>query len=256
MPRTVSSLEIIGRIERGYRLPAGYFRKFMGNAPRAASGHGLKDISASERRRLAWHLPEDFSRRSPDEQEEILHWVRIVIISGATEYRRYQAAAIRQRSGMRFSCAQSRRRRAGETSSCGEPAMVIDAPPLNREMAELLSFRASIFATFGMQRNGIWGEQTAQQKVEHFGLWFGALAAAPDSDVQGFGADPACLSFATMIFPQVWDWYLQWRERRRGFFIKWEVDLRVEASALCREETGWLCQTPGIAAHLCEIDGW
>lgn len=63
MPRTVTSLEILGRIERRYRLPAGYFRRFMGNAPRAASGHALDDISASERRRLAWHLPEDFNRR-------------------------------------------------------------------------------------------------------------------------------------------------------------------------------------------------
>lgn len=106
-----------------------------------------------------------------------------------------------------------------------------------------------------MQRNGIWGEQTAQQKVEHFGLWFGALAASPESDVQGFGADPERLSFATMVFPQVWDWYLQWRERRRGFFTKWEVDLLVVASALCREETGWLRQTPEIAGHRCQING-
>lgn len=106
MPRTVTSLEILGRIERRYRLPAGYFRRFMGNAPRAASGHALKDISPSERRRLAWHLPEDFNRRTPEEQAEILDWVRSVIISGSTEYRRYQAAAIRQRFGMRFNCAK------------------------------------------------------------------------------------------------------------------------------------------------------
>lgn len=142
MPRTVTSLEILGRIERRYRLPAGYFRKFMGNAPRAASGHALKDISASERRGLAWHLPEDFDRRPPEEQAQILDWVRTVIISGSTEYRRYQAAAIRQRFGMRFSCAQSRRRRAGEKDPDREAAVVIDAPPrLNREMAQLLSFK-------------------------------------------------------------------------------------------------------------------
>ena len=58
-----------------------------------------------------------------------------------------------------------------------------------------------------------------------------------------------------MVFPQVWDWYLTWRERRRGFYTKWEVDLLSIAAAFCREETGWLRQTPRIADNLHEIDG-
>ena len=35
-------------------------------------------------------------------REEILDWVRRVIISGSTEYRRYQAAASKQRYAIRF----------------------------------------------------------------------------------------------------------------------------------------------------------
>ncbi|MFT3690855.1 hypothetical protein [Paenirhodobacter sp.] len=100
-----------------------------------------------------------------------------------------------------------------------------------------------------LQRNGVWGEETASQKVEHFGRWFGAFAAPPGSEVQGFGADPKSRTFAMMIFPQVCDWYLQWRERRRGFYTKWEIDLLSIAAAFCREETGWLRQTPGMTAH-------
>ncbi|OWV73000.1 hypothetical protein ATY77_08320 [Rhizobium sp. R634] len=33
------------------------------------------------------------------------------------------------------------------------------------------------------------------------------------------------MSFGLLIFPGVWDWYLQWREQRRGFYTKWEEDM-------------------------------
>ena len=105
VPRAAISLEIVGRIERRYRLPAGYFLSMSGTPDRAPGDFDLDDISPSERRRLAWHLPEDFNRRPSLEKAEILNWVRTVIISGSTDYRRYQAAAIRQRYAVRFNCA-------------------------------------------------------------------------------------------------------------------------------------------------------
>jgi hypothetical protein len=106
-----------------------------------------------------------------------------------------------------------------------------------------------------MQRNGVWGAETASQKVEHFGLWFGAFVAPPESEVQGLGVDPKLLTFAMMVFPQIWDWYLHWRERRRGFYTKWEIDLLSIAAAICREETGWLRQSPRLSSNLRPIDG-
>jgi hypothetical protein len=42
-------------------------------------------------------------------------------------------------------------------------------------MAALLDFKTSTFAAFGMNRNGVWGSATAEQKVDHLGLWFGAF---------------------------------------------------------------------------------
>ena len=105
VPRAAISLEILGRIERRYRLPAGYFLSLSGLPDRAPGDFDLVGISPSERRRLAWHLPEDFNRRPSQEKTAILIWVRTVIISGSTDYRRYQAAAIRQRYTVRFSCA-------------------------------------------------------------------------------------------------------------------------------------------------------
>lgn len=101
-PRSVISLEVLRRIERRYRLPEGYFTEKAANPVRAATGFDLDDVPASERRRLAWHLPDDFNSRPRHEQAEILDWVRTVVISGSTDYRRYQAAAMRQHFAVRF----------------------------------------------------------------------------------------------------------------------------------------------------------
>jgi hypothetical protein len=253
--RSVASLEILRRIERRYQLPDGYFRAKASNPGLASTGHNLDACSPSERRRLAWHIPDDFNTRPQAERAEILDWVRTRIISGTTDYRRYQAAATTQHFAVRFSTlSASRRKRAYERAQ--DEAGIINAPTsLASEMSELLRFKTSTFAAFGLQRNGVWGNETAEQKVEHFGLWFGAFAAPAESDVQGFGADPASLTFAMMVFPRVWDWYLQWRERRRGFYTRWETDLLAIVTALTREETGWLRQTPRIAEHLVEIEG-
>ncbi|WP_198148233.1 hypothetical protein [Elstera litoralis] len=252
-PRSVASLDILQRIEKRYRLPTGYFMLKVQQPARAATGHDLDGVSPAERRRLAWHLPDDFNQRPASERAEILNWVRTVIISGATDYRRYQAVAMRQHFAVQFACAKTvRRGRVPAPETLG----IIDAPKrLNAEMADLLAFKTGTFAAFGFQRNGVWGEETATQKMEHFGLWFGAFTAPRASDLQGFGVDPARLTFAMMVFPQVWDWYLQWRERRRGFFTRWEIDLLSIAAAFTREETGWLRQMPCLATHLQEIEG-
>jgi len=255
VPRAAISLDILGRIERRYRLSAGYFLSLSDTPDRAPGDFDLADISPSERRRLAWHLPEDFNRRPSQEKAEILNWVRTVIISGSTDYRRYQAAAIRQRYAVRFNCASGPVRKSSPPRTPDESGIVIAPKRLNDEMADLLRFKTSTFAAFGMQRNGVWGTETASQKVEHFGLWFGAFVAPPESEVQGLGVDPKLLTFAMMIFPQVWDWYLHWRERRRGFYTKWEIDLLSIAAAICREETGWLRQSPRMGSSLRPIEG-
>lgn len=67
-------------------------------------------------------LPEDSNRRSRHEQVEILNWVRTVIISGLTDYRKYQAAAIRQRYVVRHPC----KRTMQEPSEMGVFAILAD----------------------------------------------------------------------------------------------------------------------------------
>ena len=255
LPRAAISREILGRIERRYRLPEGYFAGKAGSAERAPGDFDLEGISASERRRLVWHLPDDFNRRPKHKQAEILDWVRKVIVSGATDYRRYQAIMMRQRYAVRFACASGPIRKSSAPQT-PEASGIITAPKrLNDEIAEILRLKTSTFADFGLQRNGVWGSETASQKVEHFGLWFGSFVEPPTSEAQGYGVDPTHLTFAMMVFPQVWDWYLHWRESRRGFYTKWEIDLLSIAAAMCREETGWLRQNPRLAGNLRVIEG-
>lgn len=266
MPRSVKSLEVLGRIERRYRLPTGYFKAKLSNAARAATGHNPVGISPSERRRIAWHLPDDFDQRSPSEREEILEWVRRVIITGSTDYRRFQAAAMKHRYAVRFpdvlqgTAIMARVAPAPSDFDDDDFAEIVssavDAPlRLWEEMADLLNFKTATLTAVGYQRVGVWGEETAAQKVEHCGLMFGALAASPRGAVRGLGVPLEALGFALLVFPSIWDWYLQWRERRRGFYTAWEVDMLRLGLALTRAETGWLRQNPKLAANLRPIKG-
>jgi hypothetical protein len=254
VPRSVLSVRMLARIEQRYRLPEGYFRAFMPHKTRAPVGHKLDGIPASEQRRLAWHLPDDFNNRSAKERNEILAWVREHILSGATDYRRFQAAAMKQRYGIRFSALTGRRPTNSVMMEVADPDIMsaaMDAPPgLAREMADLVGFKTATLTAIGFRRNGVWGEETSAQRIEHFGLMFGALAASPTGDVAGFGVPLADLSFGLLIFPTVWDWYVQWRERRRGFYTCWEVDMLRLIGSLTRPETGWMRQTPQLARRL------
>ena len=260
-PQSVASLEILGRIEARYRLPLGYFRSKLGHLARATTGLSLPGVRASERRRLIWHLPDDYDRRSRSEQREILDWVRRVIISGSTEYRRFQALAIRDRYAIRFKRADiidSPIDDEDDDLILEEPELAhrLDAPAsLQCEMDDLLNFKTATLATIGYQRSGVWGAETASQKLEHLGLLFGALAAAPVGRIRGFGAPIDTLGFGLLVFPAVWDWYVQWRERRRGFYTRWEVDMLRLAIALTRKEFGWIRQSPDLAKRLREVPG-
>jgi hypothetical protein len=262
-PREVSSLLALGWIERRYRLPEGYFKERLPHPVRAAKGHRLHEVAPSERRRLAWHLPDDFDQRPLGEREQILEWIRSVILSGSTEYRRYQAAAMKHRYALRFRIAAGGLISAAdeelERNDSRDPELALSdgrvPAALDHEMAELVHFKTATLTPVGFQRNGNWSEATALQKLEHLGLMFGALAASPSGPVRGFGVSVDHLCFAMLVFPAVWDWYVQWRERRRGFYTMWEVDMLRVAMSLTRRETGWLRQSPHLISRLQPING-
>lgn len=259
-PQSAASYELLARIEARYRLPAGYFRSKLSHSLRATTGLKVRGVSSAERRRLVWHLPDDFDRRVDTEQREIVDWVRRVIVSGSTDYRRYQALAIKDRYALRFGEFVPTKIADEENSpfAAGDPelAAINDAPlALKKEMAELVRFKTTTLTAVGYQRNGVWGAETAAQKIEHLGLLFGALAAPTSGRVKGLAVPPARLSFSLLVFPSIWDWYVQWRERRRGFYTSWEVDMLRLAVALTRDQFGWIRQSPELGNRISAIDG-
>jgi hypothetical protein len=251
-PLHKESFEILRWIERRYGLPEGHFRPRLPNASFSTKGQQVPGIGPAEHRRLAWHLPDDFHLRSIREQEDILTWVQRVVVSGATDYRQYQAAAMKHRFALQFpGLVETRDRTSKRTprGHAGAPAALV------AEMTELVAFKTRTLAPRGYKRRGVWGPETAAQKLEHFGLFFGAMAAEPSGPVRGHGVPLEKLTCGLLVFPQVWDWYLAWREQRRGFFTAWEADMLVIASALTSAETGWIAQTPQLADALQTIDG-
>jgi len=257
-PNSLLSFEMLERIEHRYRLPEGYFRAKLDNMGRAPRRDDLATLSASERRRLSWHLPDDFGRRPAAEQAEILNWVRTVVISGSTDYRRYQIEAMKDRFGLRFPpLAELQRHRTSPGPNETRTPRRARAAPLElvRELAALVHFKMATLTDIGVQRNGVWNEQTASQKIEHLALLFGALAADPSSPARGHGVALDRLTFALLAFPSVWDWYLQWREARRGFFTSWELNIISLGLSLTRVGTGWLRQNPGLLDRLRPVAG-
>lgn len=243
-PRHRDSLAVLARLETRWGLAAGHFRARLPHPGRAVAGQRLEAVPESERRHLAWHLPEDFDRRPAAEQEEILAWVHRVIMRGATDYRRYQAFAVRARYGLRFPGLQP----------VGEAARL--APPgLTAEVEALVAFKTARFAPVGLAREGVWSAATAGQKATHLGLFFGALAAAPEGPARGYGAPPEAFTLAMLVFPRLWDWHLAWREARRGFFTAWEHDMLAFARSLTAAQTGWLTQSPQLAQRLSPLPG-
>lgn len=267
VPRSVASFNILRRIERRYRLAEGYFKEKLPHQARSLYGHDLGDISPAERRRISLHLPEDFNSLPVTKREEILDWVRRVIISGSTEYRRYQAAASKQRYAIRFpgvtygsSFLSSRSlrwpRRPAPIRTLPKNLMIlICSPALSMHHRDLpwkclISSASKHRCSRRLASNG-----AASQKIEHLGLMFGALAASPNGVVKGFGVPLSRLSFGLPVFPGVWDWYLQWREQRCGFYTKWEEDMLMVAQALSRADVGWIRQHPELLRTVRPIAG-
>lgn len=115
--------------------------------------------------------------------------------------------------------------------------------------SNLAHFKTFTLTAVGFQRSGVWGEETTS-KIEHLGLRFGSLTAPPRGTVPGYGVPLGKLTFGLLVFPGVWDCYLQWRERRRGFYTKWEKDMLQILLGMVRPETGWMWQHRQLAANL------
>ncbi len=263
-PGSVESFETLARIERRYKLPLGYFRAKLASDARAPRGKPIKGIPAAEQRRLAWHLPADFRRRPKHERDEILRWVRTVIIAGSTDYRTFQREAGKHRFALRFPAAGMRKsarieraaasRRKEPTQEVLEPSER-DAPALlETDVTRFVRYKTATLPPSNLLRSGRWGSETAAQKLEHLGLMFGAMSSSPEGPIRGAGIPGEVLSFPMLLFQAVWDWYLGWREERRGFYTSWEINMLDLAMSLTKSETGWFRQNSDLANSLRPVE--
>lgn len=253
LPSTSFSMTVLERIEERYRLPVGYFRAKLPESGRAPRGHHLPKLTVARRRRIAWHLPDGFDQMPAKRRAEIVEWVERVIVSGQTDYRVFLADAMKSRYALRFPGSVLPGWKSAKGP--GHPG-IRDAPArLVHEVTDLMRFKTKALTTIGERRIGVWGEETASQKIEHMALMFGALCADPEGPLAGAGLEIGKCAIAHVIHPQVWDWYLGWRERRRGFFTSWEVNMLALILSLTRKDTGWLWQNPHLAEGLCPIPG-
>jgi hypothetical protein len=122
-------------------------------------------------------------------------------------------------------------------------------------MENLMRFKTGVLAPRGFRRYMPWCSATAMLHVRRYGELFGALAAAPHSRANGLGVSPAKLTFGLLAFPAIWDWYLEWRHKHRGFMTSTETSLLYEAKSTTRDPTGWLRQHPELSRKITPISG-
>src|SRR6185437_10236700 len=145
---------------------------------------------------------------------------------------------------------ENQQKRSLQLGARGAYGNVAASARLTKELADLIAFKISVLPATGYHRRYRWKPVTARAAVLNFGLLFGALVSAPLSDARGIGVPVQDLTFALLAFPAVWDWYLHWRERRRGFLTISERSILYDAKGHLRERTGWIRQHPEFARRL------
>ena len=117
-------------------------------------------------------------------------------------------------------------------------------------MLNLLEFKRAPLPPIKHDRYVRWSQTSAETAAIKFGIFFGALSAAPLSHAKGQGVPLSKLTFGMLVFPKVWDWFLRWREGRRGFFSSDDVRYLEEARALLISPTGWIRHQRQLANRL------
>jgi hypothetical protein len=210
-------------------------------------------------------MPHDFDFRPETERREIMEWISANILSCSTAFGRYQSKVGRAKFAVVF---PSLPRSLGGRQWMGERLKnrvlkekfkkhgTVRAPSrLAREVSQVISFHIAPLPPKGYRRRKRWSRTTASMEVARYGTVLGALSAPPDRHVRGLGVPVENLTLALFAFPNVWEWYLQWCERRRGFFSTSEINVVYDVKHLTRKPSGWLRQHPRLARRVKPIDG-
>jgi hypothetical protein len=215
LPRWPSSFRLLNRIEQRFGLPKNHFKKIL--RPRSHTQRVLDTVVGNQYQYFRLHLPDDFDDRSSEEQLRIKEWVQKNIISAGTDYGKFIRDATSTCYCLRFPAICDIKGHSTQIRPSGTGLPPLDAPgQLVDELRDLVAFKRGAIAPPGFRRFSGWTKSTAYKQVRSIGRMFGALTATPDSIVKGFGAPATTLTMALFVFPAFWDWYLDWREHRRG----------------------------------------
>src|SRR3569833_1165851 len=87
VPRWKGSFDLLSRIEVHYGLPKDHLKDMLRWQTPAKLAE--KAVNAAQRHLVRWHLPDDFDRRSVDQQAEILEWINRNVLPGTTDFGNY-----------------------------------------------------------------------------------------------------------------------------------------------------------------------
>jgi len=119
----------------------------------------------------------------------------------------------------------------------------------------LLAFKTAPLPPKKYQRRRRWQETTAKSQLKRNGLVFGVFAQPRDGELKGLGTPLSDLTLGLFVFPEIWEWYLSWYLKRRGFFSSAELNVLYELKSHTREPTGWIRQNPQLGNRLKPIPG-
>jgi hypothetical protein len=197
-PRSTKSEEVLRRIEYRYQLPVGYFKSKLPPLIGGVVTIDLDEINVTERERLKWFLPKNFYEMEKKEQRDIVSWVNSNLLSGVTDYRKFQQKVTCQAFGIRFprilkyleTLDTSDKQLKGWSSKHKLKNAVSELMPphiLANEMESLIKYKTSQLTPLGYLRKERWKKQTALMRLRNYGLMFGALTSPPDSAIRGLG---------------------------------------------------------------------
>jgi hypothetical protein len=263
-PRVGKYLRVLDKIEERFCIPKGRLADLVGGCS-STYGQIARHLPPSQQQILRWHTPDDFDLRPETERREIVSWIRANVFPATTDY----GKRIAERAGVRYGIvfptlprSLGGRRWLGKTVRRKDVVErfkrngTIPAPPhLVEEMLNLADFATGTLPPKGYRRHRRWAKSTAKTRILQCGAILGALASAPDGETQGLGVPTEHLTIALFLFPQMWDWWLEWSEKRRGFLVSRELSALHELKSLTRRPQGWLRQNPHLAAALRPIKG-
>lgn len=258
-PRFATARGILRKIEIHFDLDQGWLSSLIGGTGSTLFDQ-IRNSHPQNMQAIRWHLPEDFDSRSAKERKEILDWISANVLSCATEYGRYQSVATRHRFGIVFPTLS---REFGGRAWIGDQVKKpldypsVPAPArLTEELRSLLTFKTALLPPKGYQRKGRWQGTTAASQVSRYGLILGLFSAPREGKLRGLGVPLSDLTLGLIVFPELWEWYLGWYEKRRGFFSSPEVNVLYELKSNTRNPTGWVRQHPELAQRLRPIPGF